>query len=211
VVFAIDRAGVVGEDGPTHHGVYDIAYCRMIPDMRVIAPSNEAELACALHTALRLEGPVAVRYPRGTGVGAQVPDRPTMLEEGKSTVMREGSDVAVLAFGDRVAAAQAAAEQLAEEGVSVRVVDMRWIKPLDEEAIVAAAETKLVVTAENGIISGGAGEAVLQVLAKRGLSVPARVLGIDDQTVPHGKPDKLLADLGLDADGIAAAIRAGLK
>jgi 1-deoxy-D-xylulose-5-phosphate synthase len=211
VVFAIDRAGIVGEDGPTHHGVYDITYCRMVPGMRVLAPSNEAELACALHTALRLEGPVAVRYPRGTGVGEQVPDRPTMLVEGESSVVREGSDAAVLAFGDRVAPALQAAEELAEEGVSVRVVDMRWVKPLDEQAIVEAAETKLVVTVENGIISGGAGEGVLQVLAKRGLSAPVRVLGIDDLNVPHGKPDKLLADLGIDAKGIAAAIRAGLQ
>ena len=118
--------------------------------------------------------------------------------------------MAILAFGDRVAAALQAAEQLAEEGVDARVVDMRWVKPLDEDAIVAAAGTKLVVTVENGIVSGGAGEGVLHVLTKRGLQVPVRILGIDDQVVPHGKPATLLADLGLDGNGIAAAIRDAL-
>lgn len=210
VVFAIDRAGVVGEDGPTHHGVFDITYCRMIPGMRMLAPSDEAELASALHTALRLGGPVAVRYPRGAGVGVAVPEDPQVFAEGKSRTVREGSDVAILAFGDRVAAALQAAEQLAEEGVDARVVDMRWVKPLDEDAIVAAAGTKLVVTVENGIVSGGAGEGVLHVLTKHGLQVPVRILGIDDQVVPHGKPATLLADLGLDGNGIAAAIRDAL-
>ena len=208
VVFAIDRAGVVGEDGPTHHGAYDMAYCRMIPHMKVIAPSDEGELAAAIHTALKLRGPIAVRYPRGTGVGVPVSSHPAVLPEGVSRVVREGSDAAVLAFGDRVAPAYAAAEELAAEegGIDVRVVDMRWVKPLDEEAIVAAAETGRIVTVENGILSGGAGEGVLEVLARRGISVPVTLLGIDDSFVPHGKPSQLLADLGIDAKGIAAAL-----
>ena len=210
IVFAIDRAGVVGEDGPTHHGIYDLAYCRMIPRMRVLAPSDEAELVNALHTALKLGGPVAVRYPRGAGVGASVPEQPQLLSIGKSRVVREGDDVAILAFGDRVAPSLKAAELLAGEGVQARVVDMRWVKPLDEEAIVAAARTKLVVTVENGILAGGAGSGVLETLSKRGLDAPALQLAIDDRNVPHGKPDLLLADLGLDADGIASRIRARL-
>ena len=207
VVFAIDRAGVVGEDGRTHQGLYDLSYCRMIPGMRVLAPSNEAELVNALHTALRLGGPVAVRYPRGAGLGVPLPDDPSRLPVGKGTVVREGEDCAVLAFGDRVAPAVEAAEALQTEGISVRVVDMRWAKPLDEEAIAAAARTRLVVTVENGILSGGAGEGVLEVLAQQGADVAAVTLAIPDRTVPHGKPADLLADLGLDAKGIAAAIR----
>lgn len=211
IVYAIDRGGVVGEDGPTHHGIYDMAYLRMIPHMSVIAPSDEAELVNALHTALRIGGSVAVRYPRGAGVGAAIPDSPSMLPVGEARVVREGADVAVLAFGDRVAAAQEAAEVLEKEGIDVRVVDMRWVKPLDEAAIQAAAETKLVVTVENGIVAGGAGEGVLEVLAQNDCHVPTRVLGVADEVVPHGKPAQLLADLGLDAAGIAATIREGLK
>lgn len=207
VVFAIDRAGVVGEDGRTHQGLYDLSYCRMIPGMRVLAPSNEAELVNALHTALRLGGPVAVRYPRGEGLGVPLPAAPVRLPVGKGAVVREGSDCAVLAFGDRVAPAMEAAEALEAEGVSVRVVDMRWAKPLDEEAIAAAARTRLVVTVENGILNGGAGEGVLEMLARQGADTPAVTLAIPDRTVPHGKPADLLADLGLDAKGIAAAIR----
>ena len=208
IVFAIDRAGIVGEDGPTHHGIYDIAYCRMIPNLKVLAPSNEAELAQALHTALKLAGPVAVRYPRGVGVGVAVSDHPRSFEVGISREVRAGDDVAILAFGDRVAPALEAADLLASEGIDARVVDMRWVKPLDEDAIAKAAETGLVVAVENGIIAGGAGEGVLEVLSKRGIEVPTRVLGIDDRIVAHGKPAKLLADLALDASGIASAIRA---
>ena len=207
IVYAIDRGGVVGEDGPTHHGIYDMAYMRMIPGMRVIAPSNEAELANALHTALAIGGSVAVRYPRGAGAGADVPDSPCELPLGKSRIVREGSDAAILAFGDRVAAALEAAETLASEGVDVRVVDMRWVKPLDEEAILEAAKTRLIVTVENGIQAGGAGEGVLEALSSHGCDVVTRVLAIEDQVVPHGKPAALLADLGLDAAGIASAIR----
>ena len=208
VVFAIDRAGVVGEDGPTHHGAYDLAYCRMIPGMKMLAPSDEAELAAALHTALKLHGPVAVRYPRGTGGGVQVPRQVHSLPVGVSRVVREGDDVAILAFGDRVAPSLAAAQRLAEDGMSVRVVDMRWVKPLDEQAIVEAANTKLVVTVENGIVQGGAGDGVLEALSKHRLNVPTLQLGIDDRTVPHGKPALLLAELGIDEAGIAKAIRA---
>lgn len=211
IVFAIDRAGLVGEDGPTHHGAYDIAYCRMIPNMRILAPSDEVELVNALHTALALDGPVAVRYPRGAGVGAPVPDMPDVLPVGRSRTVREGSDAVILAFGDRVAPALEAAGALAADGIDARVVDMRWAKPLDEDAIAAAAQTRLVVTVENGILSGGAGSGVLEVLAKRGLQVPVVTLGIDDRIVPHGKPADLLAELGLDASGIASALRRALR
>ena len=211
IVFAIDRAGIVGADGPTHHGIYDLAYCRMVPGMRILAPSDEAELAAALHTALKMSGPVAVRYPRGEGLGVAVPRQTPLLPVGESRLMRDGDDVAILAVGDRVASACRAAELLAEDGVSVRVVDVRWAKPIDEQAVAEAARTKLVVTVENGIVQGGVGDGVLEVLAKRGLKADVLQLGIDDQMVPHGNPDQLLAELGIDDVGIANSIRSALR
>ncbi len=210
VVFAIDRAGVVGNDGPTHHGVFDLAYTRMVPNMRVLAPSNEAELACALHTALALGGPFAVRYPRGAGEGVPVPEEPTVLEEGRARLVREGSDVALLAFGRMVSSASAAADLLAEQGVSARVFDMRWVKPLDAQAIADAAQTGLVATVEDGVIAGGAGAGVLEELARQGLCPRTLVLGIDDEYVMQGKTELLMRDLGLDAAGIAQRVLAAL-
>lgn len=210
VVFAIDRAGVVGNDGPTHHGVFDLAYTRMVPNMRVLAPSNEAELACALHTALALGGPFAVRYPRGAGEGVPVPEEPAVLEEGRARLVREGSDVALLAFGRMVSSASAAADLLAEQGVSARVFDMRWVKPLDAQTIADAAQTGLVATVEDGVIAGGAGAGVLEELARQGLCPRTLVLGIDDEYVMQGKTELLMRDLGLDAAGIAQRVLAAL-
>lgn len=206
VVFAIDRAGVVGEDGPTHHGMFDIAYMRMIPHMRVLAPSDEAELVHALHTALALGGPFAIRYPRGAAEGAPVPDEPEVLEEGRARVVRDGGEVAVLAFGRMVSRALGAADILAQRGIDARVVDMRWVKPLDAEEIARAAQTKLVVTVEGGVVAGGAGEGVLGEMARQGLCAPTLNLGIQDRYVPQGKVDLLLHDLGLDAEGIASSV-----
>ena len=210
VVFAIDRAGVVGNDGPTHHGVFDLVYTRMVPNMRVLAPSNEAELACALHTAFALGGPFAVRYPRGAGEGVPVPEEPAVLEEGRARLVREGSDVALLAFGRMVSSASAAADLLAEQGVSARVLDMRWVKPLDAQAIADAAQTGLVVTVEDGVIAGGAGAGVLEELARQGLCPRTLVLGIDDEYVMQGKTELLMRDLGLDAAGVAQRVLATL-
>ncbi len=207
VVFAIDRAGVVGEDGPTHHGVFDLVYTRMVPHMRVLAPSNEAELVHALHTALAMGGPFAIRYPRGNAEGVPLPEKPCVLEEGKANIVREGEDVAILAFGRMVGKALGAADILARQGIDARVVDMRWVKPLDPDAVSHAAQTKLVVTVEGGVVSGGAGEGVLGEMACQGLQTPALNLGICDMFVPQGKPDLLLRDLGLDAEGIAASVQ----
>ena len=210
VVFAFDRAGLVGDDGPTHHGVFDMVYTRMVPNMRVLAPSNEAELACALHTALALGGPFAVRYPRGAGEGVPVPEEPAVLEEGRARLVREGSDVALLAFGRMVSSASAAADLLAEQGVSACVFDMRWVKPLDAQAIADAAQTGLVATVEDGVIAGGAGAGVLEELARQGLCPRTLVLGIDDEYVMQGKTELLMRDLGLDAAGIAQRVLAAL-
>lgn len=211
VVFALDRAGLVGDDGPTHHGVFDMVYMRMVPNMRVLAPSDEAELVHALHTALALPGPVALRYPRGEGAGALLPDAPHFLEVGASRVVREGADVAILAFGRMVGHARDAAELLAEDGVEARVVDMCWVKPLDEDAIAAAAATRLVVTVEEGVVAGGAGEGVLEVLARKRATVAAVTLGIPDEFVAQGPVSQLFADLGLDGAGIANAVREALR
>lgn len=206
VVFALDRAGIVGEDGPTHHGMFDLVYTRMIPNMRVIAPSNEAELAAALHTALALGGPFAIRYPRGSAEGVAVPEEPPMLPVGVSRLLREGDDVAILAFGCMASRALKAARLLAARGIEARVVDMRWVKPMDEEAIRDACDTRLIVTVEAGVIAGGAGEGVCGYLAEMGLDSPVRMLGVPDVFVPQGRADLLSEDLGLDPEGIANAI-----
>ena len=210
VVFAIDRAGVVGEDGPTHHGMFDLVYTRMVPNMKVIAPSNEAELVDALHTALVMGGPFAIRYPRGAAEGVPLPKKPKVLAEGKASVVREGDDIAILAFGRMVSRSLGAAELLAQQGIEARVVDMRWVKPLDSQEIARAAQTKLVVTVEEGVVEGGAGQGVLGDLARQGLAVPALNLGIDDCFVQQGTPNELLHELGLDAEGIAGSILARL-
>lgn len=207
VVFCLDRAGLVGDDGPTHHGVFDLVYARMVPGMRVLAPSDEAELVNGLHTALALGGPFAIRYPRGAAEGVPLPEEPEVMEPGVARRVREGSDVAILAFGRMVGQAARAAELLAEDGIEARVVDMRWAKPLDHTAIKNAAQTKLVVTIEEGVVCGGAGEGVLEVLSELGLAVPTLVLGIPDRFVGQGKVDLLFKEIGLDPEGIASRIR----
>lgn len=207
VVFAIDRAGLVGDDGPTHHGMFDMALLRSIPNMRIIAPSNEAELVHALHTALMLPGPVALRYPRGSAQGVSMPQDALYMKPGCARVVREGTDAAILAFGRMVSYALDAAELLEAQGKSVRVVDMRWVKPLDVSAIQQAAQTGVVVTVEDGVFCGGAGEGVMEILQEQGLNPTSKVLGIPDTFVEQGNVDQLFADLGLDASGIANTIR----
>lgn len=207
VVFAIDRAGLVGDDGPTHHGMFDIALLRSVPNMKILAPSNEAELVHALHTALMISGPVALRYPRGAAQGVPLPQDALYMKPGCARVIRDGSDAAILAFGRMASYALSAADILSEEGISVCVVDMRWVKPLDIDAIKDAAATGAVLTVEDGIATGGAGEGVMEVLQCAGLNPRSRVLGIPDTFVEQGSVDQLFADLGLDAQGIATAIR----
>ena len=206
IVLAVDRAGLVGDDGPTHHGVFDIAYLRMIPNLKVLAPADESELASALHTALALKGPVALRYPRGEACGVPLPDNPELLEVGKSRCVREGNDVSILSFGRMLSCACEAADILEEHSISARVVDMRWIKPLDIEAIRAASKTSLIVTLEEGVIEGGVGEEVLEVLVKEHLHSNVVNLGIPDTFIEQGSVAHLFQDLGLDGEGIAASI-----
>ena len=207
MVFAIDRAGVVGEDGPTHHGMFDLAYTRMVPHMRVLAPSNEAELVHALHTALALGGPFAIRYPRGAAEGVPLPEEPQVLEVGKAQRGARGrrrGHPCVRPHGGPCAGRRRAAG-----GARHRCA--RGGHALGEAARLrghrcGAAQTRLVVTVEGGIVSGGAGEGVLGELARLGRAVPALTLGIPDTFVPQGKADLLLADLGLDPEGIARSI-----
>ena len=206
IVLAVDRAGLVGDDGPTHHGVFDIVYLRMIPNLKVLAPADESELASALHTALALKGPVALRYPRGEACGVPLPDNPELLEVGKSRCVREGKDVSILSFGRMLSCACEAADILEEHSISARVVDMRWIKPLDIEAIRAASKTSLIVTLEEGVIEGGVGEEVLEVLVKEHLHSNVVNLGIPDTFIEQGSVAHLFQDLGLDGEGIAASI-----
>lgn len=205
VVIAIDRAGLVGDDGPTHHGMFDMALLRMIPGMRVLAPSDERELAAALHTALTLPGPVAFRYPRGAAAGVEQTEESEFLEEGKARLLKEGSDAYILSFGRMLKTAQEAADLLAGKGISCGVVDMRWIKPLDLDMIAKAAQTKFIITLEDGVVMGGAGQGVEAALQKIDKEATVVTLGLPDAFVEQGKVDLLFADLGLDAQGVCDA------
>ncbi len=203
VVFALDRAGLVGADGATHAGAYDIAYVRCIPNCSMLTPSDENECRQALTTAFRQNHPVAVRYPRGAGVGATIETTLTDWPWGKGVVRRRGRGLAVLAFGTLLHPALAAAEKL-----DCTVVDMRFAKPLDEALVLEMARTHDgIVTVEEGCIAGGAGSAVGECLAQAGLAVPLLHLGLPDVFIEHGDPVKLLAGLGLDAAGIEQSIR----
>jgi len=206
VVFCLDRAGLVGEDGPTHHGVFDLSYLRTIPNMMVLAPADEAELAEALHTAVLAEGPVAIRYPRGAGRGVPLPAEPAVWEAARAQVRSRGTDVALLGVGRMVGLCEDAAGLLAEQGVSASVVNARWVKPLDYEAVSwAASEHRLVVTVEENTSMGGFGGAVCEALADLGLTTPVLRMAIPDCFVTHGAMAKLLSDVGLTAESIAAA------
>ena len=202
VVFALDRAGIVGADGPTHAGAYDIAFVRCVPNMSMLAPSDENECRQALTTAFRQAHPVAVRYPRGAGVGAAVEPGFAEWPWGKGVLRRQGKRIAVLAFGTLLHPALKAAENL-----GATVADMRFVKPLDTELVLQLARThEAIVTVEEGCTMGGAGSAVLECLAEAGLGMPTLVLGLPDHYTEHGDPAKLLALCGLDAAGIEASI-----
>ena len=209
VVFALDRSGLVGADGATHAGAYDIAYLRCIPNMVVMAPSDENECRQMLYTGVQIDGPSAVRYPRGAGTGAAIEQTMTALPIGKGVVRREsqadaGRRVAILAFGSMVAPALAAAAQF-----DATVADMRFVKPIDDALIARLAQTHdYLVTVEEGSIMGGAGSAVAESLLAGGVTRPVLQLGLPDRFVDHGDPALLLAAEGLDAAGIAKSIGA---
>jgi 1-deoxy-D-xylulose-5-phosphate synthase len=204
VVFALDRAGIVGADGATHAGAYDIPFVRCIPNMAIACPADEAECYRLLTTAYEQNHPVAVRYPRGAGVGTQLPGRPESLPYGKGEIRRRGKGVAILAFGTLLYPALQAGEAL-----NATVVNMRWAKPLDLDLLYkVASEHDAIVTVEEGAIAGGAGSAVLEALQANGKVLPVLNLGLPDRFIEHGDPGKLLSMLGLDAQGVEASIRA---
>ncbi|WP_285887071.1 1-deoxy-D-xylulose-5-phosphate synthase [Hydrogenophaga intermedia] len=203
VVFALDRAGLVGADGATHAGAYDIAYLRCIPNVSVACPADEAECRQLLSTAFAQEHPVAVRYPRGAGVGAAQPEGLDGLPFGKGELRRKGRGVAILAFGTLLYPALAAGEKL---GASV--ANMRWAKPLDLDLLREIARTHdAIVTVEEGCVMGGAGSAVMEALQIEGLSLPVMTLGLPDAFIEHGDPARLLSLQGLDAAGIERSVR----
>ena len=207
VLFALDRAGVVGEDGETHHGLFDISYLRQMPNMSFIIPRDGNLLRSALNTGLAHQGPVAIRYPRGKAEGAEVGDA-KLLPWGRGEVLRTGRDVTVLAVGTLVEAAMDAALSLAEQGLSVAVVDPIFIKPLDAEMILACAQESRygLVTVEEHVLAGGFGSALLELLEQKNLTaIPVKRLGIPDCFVEHGARDLLLEKLGLTAKHIAAS------
>jgi 1-deoxy-D-xylulose-5-phosphate synthase len=209
VTFALDRAGLVGADGATHQGFYDVAYFRTLPNTVVMAPRDENELQHMLRTAIEYPGPAAVRYPRGNGLGVPMDPEIKAVPIGVAELLRDGDDAVVVALGTLVHPALDAAAELAARGISTAVVNARFAKPLDAERIVALARRcGAVVTVEEHSAMGGFGSAVLEALAAAGVSVPVRVLGVPDRIVEHGKPEAQLASFGLDAAGIAAAVEA---
>jgi 1-deoxy-D-xylulose-5-phosphate synthase len=203
VTFALDRAGLVGEDGPTHAGAYDYAYLRTVPNIIILAPSDENECRQMLYTAYKHNGPSAVRYPRGTGTGAMIEKEMQLLPIGKGVKKREGQRVAILSFGTRLDASLQAAETL-----NASVADMRFVKPLDAALIRELAHShSLIVTVEEHAVMGGAGSAVNEFLAQENITIPVLNLGIPDRFIEHATPADMLIECGLDAEGIAAAIR----
>ncbi|HEY6839124.1 MAG TPA: 1-deoxy-D-xylulose-5-phosphate synthase [Geobacteraceae bacterium] len=213
VTFAIDRAGVVGSDGPTHHGVFDLSYLRHLPNMALMAPKDENELQHMLKTAIDHDGPAAVRYPRGNGYGVPLDQVFRPLPFGKGEIVREGKDGAILAIGTMVQPALEAAGILAGEGIDMAVVNARFIKPLDRELILGQAEKcGRLVTVEENVLQGGFGTAVLELLEEEGVEgVSVLRLGYPDRFVEQGEQPELRALYGLDAAGIAESVRKMLK
>ncbi len=209
VVFAMDRAGIVGEDGPTHHGVFDIAFSRSIPNLTVMAPSDEDELADMLATAVTCEGPCAIRYPRARGYGMQMKEDPQVLQIGKARMVVEGTDLLIIAVGSMVRPSIAASSVLKQEGISVGVMDARFVKPLDRELIISkATEIGIVLTVEEGVLAGGFGSSILELFSEEGLeNIAIARMGIPDIFVEHGTRSDLMEDLGLSADGITRKVR----
>ena len=212
VTLCLDRAGLVGEDGPTHHGVFDLSYLRQMPNMCVMAPKDEEELRHMLATAVAIEGPAAVRYPRGAGLGVPLTDSLETLPVGKAEVLQEEGDIAFLAVGTMVEKAKEAAAILKEEGIEAAVVNMRFIKPLDTELLGEMARTKrLLITAEENVLAGGFGSAVAEYLADNGIEVPLLRFGIPDRFIEQGTRRELLSLCGLQPDEMAERIRERLS
>lgn len=213
VVMAIDRAGLVGDDGPTHHGVFDLSFLRHLPGITVMAPKDENELRHMLKTALAFDGPIALRYPRGNGYGVALDAQLTCLDIGKGELLRDGADLTIVAIGATVYPAVRAAELLKEQGIAAGVINARFVKPLDEELIVGQARhTGVLVTVEENALQGGFGSAVLELLHDRGMEqVRVKRIGLVDQYIEQGSQAQLRSDAGIDAEGIVATVLQFMK
>jgi 1-deoxy-D-xylulose-5-phosphate synthase len=211
VTFAMDRAGIVGADGPTHHGLLDIAYLRGYPNIVLMSPKDEAELRDMLFTAIEHPAPTTIRFPRGSGHGVDASGKPKLLEIGKSELLRDAAgETAILALGSMVYPAMQAAENLEKDGIQTTVVNARFVKPLDAELILALAQTKrVIVTVEEAYLAGGFGSAVMELLEENNLLDRVKVvrMGVPDRIITHGDAKLLLAKYGLDADGIYQKVR----
>ncbi len=213
VVFCLDRGGLVGEDGATHHGVYDLAYMRSIPNIVVSAPMNEEELRNLMFTAqLKDKGPFSIRYPRGNGV---MPEWKTPFKEipvGKGRLVRKGSDIAILSIGHVGNYAVEASKQLAKKNIDVAHYDMRFVKPIDEEILHEVGKKyKLIITIEDGAIMGGFGSAVLEFMSENGYLVKINRLGVPDQFIDHGTPQELHRECGFDVEGIIKTVKSMIQ
>jgi 1-deoxy-D-xylulose-5-phosphate synthase len=214
VKFCLDRGGIAGGDGQTHHGLLDIAYLRAVPNLIVMAPKDEGEMRDMLFTMVEHKGPAAMRYPRGNGVGAAIDQEPQLLEIGKGEILRDGGEVAIVAYGSMVHPSLVAAENLAKEEIETTVVNARFVKPLDAPLLLALARTKrLIVTVEEAYLNAGFGSAVLELLEENGLQDKVRVvrMGIPDRLITHGDPKLLLAKYGLDSDGIYNRVKESIE
>ena len=207
VVFAVDRAGLVGEDGPTHHGVFDLAYLRHIPNLTVMAPANENEFTDMLHTAFAMESPVAIRYPRGAGQGVAVKAEREFIPVGKAVTLRKGKDLAILAIGRAVVLGLEVQGILQKQGIAAELVNMRYVKPLDQEKVFdLATRFSRMVTIEDNNLAGGFGSAVLESLIDQHQSADVLRFGIKDEFVEHGRVDQLFEYLDLDPESMAEKI-----
>jgi 1-deoxy-D-xylulose-5-phosphate synthase len=205
VVFMIDRAGITGPDGSSHHGAFDLSYLRMIPNMAIGAPADAGELCAMLETAWDTDGPIAVRFPKGAA--ASVPALPVApLEVGRADLIQEGDDVLLLAVGSMVEPAVKAAGMLAQKGISCGIVNSRWVKPLDGRLAEWAAQYPQVVTLEDNVIAGGFGAAVLEEFSRHGLAGKVSLLGLPDRFLPSGSAPDIAADVELDPESIAQRV-----
>jgi 1-deoxy-D-xylulose-5-phosphate synthase len=214
VKFCLDRGGIAGGDGPTHHGLLDIAYLRAVPNIVLMAPKDEGEMRDMMFTMTEHVGPVAMRYPRGNGIGVPLDREPEKLEIGKAELLRDGGEIALVAYGSMVHPALEAATHLAREGIETTVINARFAKPLDSALLLALARTKrLIVTVEEAYLAGGFGAAVLELLEENGMQDKVRLvrMGVPDRIVTHGDAKLLLAKYGLDADGIYTRVKEAVE
>jgi 1-deoxy-D-xylulose-5-phosphate synthase len=214
VKFCLDRGGIAGGDGPTHHGLLDIAYLRGVPNLVLMAPKDEGEMRDMMSTMIEHVGPAAMRYPRGNGIGVSIDREPQILEIGKAELLRDGGEIAIVAYGSMVHPSLQAAEHLAKDGIEATVINARFVKPLDSALLLALARTKrLIVTVEEAYLAGGFGSAVLELLEENGLADKVRVvrMGVPDRIVTHGDPKLLLAKYGLDVDGIYTRVKEAVE